>query len=166
MSNAIAPTNYQEIDKTTENEDITRAELDAIIDDTLTPQEATLYRLINSNEAGRTHLSAFVQRAFGTHPTNAECSAMTKAIIGKMNDRGVSRACAFRILTGFTPEKVQSLLANLMDSSEDERVLAKVADTSARVLGMIKGTNVNIHNQLGIQINARTLQMVDEDTSD
>jgi len=135
----------------TDHNDISRAELEALVDDVLTLQEATLWRLMHGPEAGRTHLSTLVLRAFpDTIKSNAECSKIAREVVGKVESRGVPRARAFQVMTGFNRDRVSVLLAQFADDP-DPKIALKALDISARCLGM--GTaSPQVTVNVGVQV--------------
>jgi len=143
---------------------LTRAELEAIVDDILTPIQAAFWRKLHGPDAGRTAATTLAGHCGYTVTTPGSIRQEVREIVGKIEERGVSRSRAFQIMTGFTRDRVAQVLSDLLDS-DDEKVRAKVADTAARCLGM--GTvSSSVTVNVGVQINARIARLVDDDAGD
>ena len=160
MSDDITPISPADIIPDTHDDsttDISRAELEAIADDALgtdTPPRK-LWGYLNGGEAARTHAVALALRSGypADRLTNTGISAEIRRIIGLMSDRGISRAYAYRIMTGFTPAKVAETLAKCMDA-EDDRVRVRAAEVSSKCLGMQtsdRGVTVNVGVSVRVQ---------------
>lgn len=162
MDTAIATSTPLDLQPDASNDDLTRAELEAIVDDTLDPADAQLWRLLHGNEAGRTHLSTLVRRVYPAVSTNAECSATAKRIIGKVSARGIPRARAFQLMTGFTPATVAETLTRVMQETEDDKTAVRAADVSARCLGMIAPAGRgDVTVNVGIQVTTSISSVLD-----
>jgi len=137
---------------TDDTQDISRAELEAVVDDSLTPREAALWRLMHSHEAGRCHLRSMCLRVgYPDSTSNSDASGYARNVIGKVEARGVSRARAFQVMTGFNRDRVSILLSQYCDD-DDPKTALKALDISARCLGMGATPAGNVTVNVGVQV--------------
>lgn len=147
MDSAVVSTQPSQLPDT--RDDYTRAELEAVADDAFGTDspERRLWAFLHDPAYLRTNASGLVQLAgFPPHMPTRDAGMVIADVFGKMSDRGYARVRAFQVMTGFTPDKVASTLAKLMDS-EDERTAARCAETASKCLGM--------QQQRGVQVNVQ-----------
>ena len=134
---------------------LTIPELNAIADDVLGEhsKERKYWDLINSSEGGRTCLRTLALRAgYPDDTSNAGASAHMRDIISRMEDRGISRARAFQLKSGFTAQTVAETLARVMRESVDDRTATRAADVAAKCLGM-QSTAPRVSVTVNTQVN-------------
>jgi len=146
--------------QTDDTADISRAELEALVDDTLgvdTPPRR-MWTYLHGPEAGRTSAYALLQRSGYTNEdpssqwyvTTATVNHTCREIIGRVEARGIARARAYQVMTDWTPARVARVLSGLLNS-DDSKTALKAADVSGRLLGM--GTaSPQVTVNVGVQV--------------
>jgi hypothetical protein len=162
-------------DQPDDSADLTRAELEAIVDDchgTDTPARK-LWAYLHGPEAGRTSAYALAQRSGYNnndptsqwYVTSATVSQICRDIIGKVEGRGIARARAYQVMTDWTPARVARVLSGLLDSG-DAKVAQRAADTSARCLGMMQSVAPQVNVNVGIVLSGRVSKLLSEALSE
>lgn len=140
-------TQISEVDTNSDTEnqsELSKSELCAIADDVFgenTPPRK-LWELLNDPKERRNSLYGLALRSGYTNVDKAAqwyvcqdtLSKTAKGIIGKMSQRGISRVCAYRIMSGFTMATVEDTLRKGMDYTEDMKVAVRAAEVAAKVL--------------------------------
>ncbi len=147
-----------------QEEHLTVAQLDALADDALgedTPARK-LWHLLNTPEAGRVHYFALALRAGYPNTSNADARAHIRSCIGKMSERGIARAYAYRIYTGMTPDKVAETLAKCMEQELDIKTAARAAETASKILGLQQtGPRISVNVGVVVSIPRAVAESVD-----
>lgn len=135
-----------------DNNDISRAELEAIAEGVLSPQEFALWTILHdpAQVDGRSRLSALCQRA-GYSDIGQHASRIVSGVFGKMEAAGVARARSLDVMCGFTASRVKQGLAELFEV-EDKRLRLKAYDVASKVMGLQGGQAPQVTVNVGVQV--------------